>query len=72
MSDDRFWNIADGNITFREYIAKVVNNQPERSDDLRALIILYGKETIDQIMQGKRIVEAKDFLSNNKREMSNG
>jgi hypothetical protein len=48
-------------ITFREYVNAVMKDST-RGEDLRNLIKFFGIAILEQIAEGKRLVEANEFL----------
>ena len=57
MSDDRFlenefsYKSDKQYITLREYVKRVMQNQPERSEELKSLIKVFGAESIEKVVE---------------------
>jgi hypothetical protein len=69
MTDERdFREWIDANrpggkyVTFRDYLSGVVRAGKARSEEFQALVSLFGLSVLEKVLEGKTLIEAKDFL----------
>ncbi len=68
MSDDRDFSQyqsagsgGGGYLKFREYLERVMSDR-RRSDELKILIKFFSGPVLDQVLEGKKLVEAIDIV----------
>lgn len=49
-------------VTFREYVQGVVSAGPSRHEEFEILVNFFTLPILEQVLEGKTIIESKDFL----------
>lgn len=69
MTDDRNFGQYHGSrrsteryITFREYLQNLVGDE-RRTREFEDLVKVFGLPVLEQVLEGKTMIEAKNFLS---------
>lgn len=58
-------------LTFNEYVSNVRKAGPSRIPEWEMLVKVFSLPILEQVLEGKRIIEARDFLKGKDDEKNN-